>query len=319
MSLFKKILLYGGIVAMNLGIGCQTPKSYVPPPNQPNLQQQIQDYENNINNKIAEMDDKIKDLYDNIQKENKKEGVKSSYDNDASKLTEESIDDMINMTYKVGVEMKYKKMTTGELVNLKGIGTGFLVDYKDDKQYFITCSHVTKAEKTILDSNNNLYELVESKTYLIDNKGKKYDVDVLRENDDVDIAVLKTKKDLGIKPKIKFADKPLKRGDIIYAVGHPLNIGKFLSQGIITNIPDKEKFFYESAALNPGMSGGPLFVLLDGKPFIAGVNEFVVSNRNPFGTPVQGIFGAVHYKHAKKELEKILKDETKLLEKEEDF
>lgn len=218
------------------------------------------------------------------------------YDNSSMYLKDQSIEDMLHSAVRVQYEAAYANEE--DIKTLMGVGTGFIVGEKDKKQYFMTCYHVIDSPDKItslLDQKE--YSLVYSKASILVN-GKQYEMDVVKTNPEADIAVLKTRELTGLEQKLDFVKKPIKQGDMIYAVGYPLDIGKFISNGIITHV-GPESFFFEDAVINPGNSGGPLFVLENGKPYIAGMGRFYIRN-------TQGMFGAVKPEYLKQTLDEAL-------------
>lgn len=215
-----------------------------------------------------------------------------SYDNHSYYLRDDTLDRMEDIVYKIVVQRTYQNDKTKEENSGQGIGTGFVVREKNDLQYLITANHVTDAQKKITNTwSGDTYSLVKNEAF-VEINGKHYPLDILVNNAEADVSVVRTRRDLDLNldEKIDFAQLPLEAGDVVYAVGFPLNRGKFLSKGIITMDERETYFFYTSSALNPGNSGGPLYVLLNGKPRIAGLASFLIRG-------AQGMFGAIHYRH----------------------
>lgn len=124
------------------------------------------------------------------------------------------------------------------------LGPDLLWLKKNNKQFFITNEHVINAESEVHDwRTGKTYVFKSSTPYLVIN-GEGNEMEIARANEDVDIAILKSKEDLGLESIIGFADIPLKQGDVVYAVGHPFAIGKFLSRGIIPHFFSFLKVFF---------------------------------------------------------------------------
>ncbi len=242
------------------------------------------------------------------------------YDNDTHKVSDKTIENMLNSSYIVDVNATYKVRDTGEEKDLGGRGTGFVVKHDkgaNGKLYFITCEHVVDTPQIYKVQTwfgeREYADLVSfDGVYIIDDNGKKHEAKIESVNTKdggTDIAVLTTEGNISMwlkhyKP-IEFTKEEIKPGDAAYSVGYSSGreskLIKYINQGIISNT-DSDLFFFESAALNSGFSGGPIFVLKNGKPYIAGVNEFYMIGRHDQ-------FGAVYSKHAKDELEKVLRGE----------
>lgn len=95
---------------------------------------------------------------------------------------------------------------------------------------------------------------------------------VVRSYRDVDLAFVKiqleksfslisslvsTVKNLG-----SLCNRPLKVGETVFAIGHPLGLNFTLTQGIVSSVErviDGAKYIQIDASINPGNSGGPLY------------------------------------------------------------
>jgi serine protease DegS len=96
-------------------------------------------------------------------------------------------------------------------------------------------------------------------------------------------------------------------GDVVLAIGNPLNLGQTVTQGIISatgrsglSNTSYLEFLQMDAAINDGNSGGAL-VNTNGE--LLGINSRKFTNRQ---LNIQGIFFAVPYQLAKKVMEKII-------------
>ena len=224
-----------------------------------------------------------------------------SYDNSTANVTENSLDKMLDSAFKIESHAVYLK-DDGEMVTLGAIGTGFFVYEKDNKQYLATCYHVVDWPESLENPfTHEKINYVDSVNYIHKKDDTEERVNVIKKNPQADIAILETEKDLNLESMVEFPDKPLKEGDATYAVGFPLNIGKFITQGMITRIEPGANFFFTQAFLNPGNSGGPVFVLYNGKPYLAGMGRFYVID-------TQGMFGAVKADYIKDTLYDALKN-----------
>jgi S1-C subfamily serine protease len=93
------------------------------------------------------------------------------------------------------------------------------------------------------------------------NNGEEYIGDLLRSYKDVDLAFLripiKTKKHAPLDNH-----SPLKIGQTLYAIGHPLGLQNTITRGIVSALSRDiggVKYIQTDASINPGNSGGPLF------------------------------------------------------------
>ncbi len=128
-----------------------------------------------------------------------------------------------------------------------GIGSGFVVD----KGIIITAFH-----------NIRQMEIIN----VILPNGTRVKGQALYGDPYTDIAVLRIKADVELKP-LKLADSSkLKPGQIVLAIGNPLGVGRTVSMGVISAVGRSIRTQYgvlhnviqTDAAINPGNSGGPL-------------------------------------------------------------
>ncbi|MDP2692186.1 MAG: serine protease [bacterium] len=222
-----------------------------------------------------------------------------SYDNSSSHLTEQGIDNMLQSAYKIISKAEYLAPgNNNKIVTIGAVGTGFVVKDSGDRQYILTCNHVVAWDDVTLHPVYGPVVLKNVRNYL-EKDGTEYEVKLLDADRNSDAAVLKTNEDLDLESRIQLADKPIKIGDRVLAVGFPLNIGKFMTEGVISNVPSEETYLFYSAQIDPGYSGGPVFVLEHGVPRLAGLNRFMVRNSN-------GIFGATSVDYLKRLFENAL-------------
>ena len=98
-------------------------------------------------------------------------------------------------------------------------------------------------------------------------------------------------------------------GDVVLAIGNPLNLGQTITQGIISatgrsglSSTNYLEFLQMDAAINEGNSGGAL-VNTNGE--LVGINTIKFTQANP-QLDIQGIFFAVPYQLAHKVMRKII-------------
>lgn len=113
--------------------------------------------------------------------------------------------------------------------------------------------------------------------------GREFDVDVVIEDEQTDLAVLRVRTSGGVAfPAIEFADSDkLLVGDLVLAIGNPFGVGQTVTSGIVSALArtgveasDYEFFIQTDAAINPGNSGGAL-VDLNGQ--LVGINTAIYS------------------------------------------
>ncbi|NVK25769.1 MAG: trypsin-like peptidase domain-containing protein [Gammaproteobacteria bacterium] len=136
--------------------------------------------------------------------------------------------------------------------------------------------------------------------------GRQYDAEVLGLDEVTDLALLKI--DASNLPAIP-QDPELEAqvGDIVLAIGNPLNLGQTITQGIISATDKKgignnssfADFIQMDAAINLGSSGG---ALVNSRGQLVGINTAKAQRG------IQGIFFAIPYKLAKHVMTKLLED-----------
>ncbi len=99
----------------------------------------------------------------------------------------------------------------------------------------------------------------------------------------LDLAVIKI--DENNLPVLRFAQEAPNPGDLVMAIGHPLELGWSTSLGIISagnrqNVLPGVRVLQTDVAINPGNSGGPL---LNMQGDVVGVNEAVVMGAQGLG------------------------------------
>ena len=158
------------------------------------------------------------------------------------------------------------------------LGSGVIIDKQG---HILTNYHVVRQAEEIIVSFPD---------------GRNLIAEIVGADRDADLAVLKIpgRDDL---PTVKLADVQNARiGDVVLAIGNPLNIGQTVTQGIISatgryglGVSVYENFIQTDAAINPGNSGGAL-VNTEGE--LLGINTAIV-NQNNDGTSVTGIGFAI--------------------------
>ncbi|MCH2058014.1 MAG: trypsin-like peptidase domain-containing protein [Thalassotalea sp.] len=176
--------------------------------------------------------------------------------------------------------------------NITNLGSGVIMD---SDGYIITNYHVIE--------NADLVEV-----WL--QSGQKYHAVVIGYDVVTDLAVLKVDAvNLPVIPQR--ADLESLSGDVVLAIGNPLNLGQTVTQGIISatgrnglSSMNYTHFLQMDAAINEGNSGG---ALINTNGELVGINSRKFRERNP-QINVQGIFFAVPYQLAHRIMRKIIEN-----------
>ena len=103
--------------------------------------------------------------------------------------------------------------------------------------------------------------------------GKQAEVDLVAFDVLHDLALLRVKDGASDKPALGFrgVDRPLARGERLYSLGNPLDIGFAVTEGTYNGMVERSFYprIFFGGAINPGMSGGPV---LDEAGEVIGVN-----------------------------------------------
>jgi len=149
-----------------------------------------------------------------------------------------------------------------------GSGSGSIIDKRG---YIVTNVHVIENA---------------TKIYVSLSDGAQYEAQVLGQDDESDLAVIKFTPPAGTVLKtISFGDSSrLKVGQKVIAIGNPFGLDRTMTTGIISGLgrPVKNSnnriirnMIQTDAAINPGNSGGPL---LDTTGRMVGINTMIVSS-----------------------------------------
>jgi len=159
---------------------------------------------------------------------------------------------------------------TGEVLLPTGLGSGTIIH---PSGYVITNRHVVLAEDRRNVAKTVIVQLADRREF----RAKVLGVDA-----GTDIAVLKIDGE-GL-PYARFADSEKARvGDVVFAIGNPLDAGMTVTSGIVSALSRSgklgmgmafEDFIQTDAAINPGNSGGPL---IDFQGRLLGMNTAIKS------------------------------------------
>ncbi|GHC11686.1 Do family serine endopeptidase [Cerasicoccus arenae] len=163
-----------------------------------------------------------------------------------------------------------------EEIIMRGLGSGFLVTTDG---YVLTNNHVISSQRDGDAAEEIIVQL---------DDGREYDAIVVGTDPQSDVAVLKIEVGNEKMPFLPLGDSgQLRVGDIVFAVGNPLEVGLTVTQGIVSALertdlgilssrksPGMESFIQTDAAINQGNSGGPL---VDAQGRVIGINSAIAS------------------------------------------
>ncbi len=173
-----------------------------------------------------------------------------------------------------GLPTPHNSMPTepqGERHEQLGVGSGVIVSTDG---YIVTNNHVVTGQQ-----GKQVDEIL---VRLSDNS--EYVAKLIGADEKTDVAVLKIETDSPL-PALSIADsEKLRVGDIVFAIGNPLDVGLTATQGIISATGRTsygilgpgayENFIQTDAAINLGNSGG---ALIDARGRLIGINTAIVS------------------------------------------
>jgi hypothetical protein len=151
-----------------------------------------------------------------------------------------------------------------------GQGSGVIIEEGSDESRILTARHVVDPDFTAQPSTN--IQVFNSEREVAQ------PTSILLAPNDIDLAVIVIGKYMGPAVDVRDNDS-IERGAEILAIGSPLGIQDSVSKGIISNVYETEtesEYEFEAiqidAAVNPGNSGGGLFLAKDGR--LIGVTSF---------------------------------------------
>lgn len=114
------------------------------------------------------------------------------------------------------------------------------------------------------------------------NDRREFEADIILEDEQTDLAVLRVQSENVTFPFLKFHDSDkLEVGDLVIAIGNPFGVGQTVTGGIVSALDRSaggknviENFIQTDAAINPGNSGGALLTM---EGTLAGINSAIFS------------------------------------------
>ena len=163
--------------------------------------------------------------------------------------------------------------------NKSSIGSGFLVD-----QSGIIASNYHVVSDYILEPERYRIELV-------DHEDNIHDVELVNFDIVHDLALLKSTFTTQQEP-LKFATEALNKGNRIYSLGNPHDLGQTIIEGTYNGLVEHSRYkrYLFSGSLNSGMSGGPA-VNRDGR--VIGINVSKGGEQISFLVPVSHLIALV--------------------------
>ncbi|MBI4919141.1 trypsin-like peptidase domain-containing protein [archaeon] len=244
----------------------------------------------------------------------------TSYDVNDNNLNKETLEYLLKTTQDIVVEVVFEThmldLKTGERfftgnASAYGGGSGVVLNKNGNRLDLLTCEHLNFQADFLYEPQwgNTVmtYNPISTKFYLVDKyktdfSGKpKFEgaitLEFVKSDAQSDLMILRSK-ELSQEELSKYNtidrvanESEVMQGDVVYTIGYPMDLGKQVTQGIISglgnpNDPSDDGIFYVTSALNFGNSGGPNFVFKQGVPYIVGLS------RLKFGA-VNGIYGIV--------------------------
>jgi serine protease Do len=213
-------------------------------------------------------------------------------------VTKESVVFVVNTpfadTKMTGPARPFKKLDPEDLPeigpnkNRKHMGTGFIVE----GGYIITNWHVIENAKEI-----EVY---------FETSDQSYAVELVASDKEIDIAVLKPSGDFPEVAPLQWRSTPIRQGEEVFAIGHPLGFMWSVTKGIISHLDRRiaspwQPTIQTDAAINQGNSGGPLLDM-DGK--VLAINVMIIAPSGGF----QGIALAIDHATAQRAIVTLLED-----------
>ncbi|MBF7074902.1 trypsin-like peptidase domain-containing protein [Glaciecola sp. MH2013] len=194
------------------------------------------------------------------------------------------------------ISMDNRNALRGGVSERTNLGSGVVMT---EDGHLLTCYHVIKDADLI---------------YVTLQDSRRLEARIVGFDRITDLAVLKVDaENLPVMPQVERTD--LRVGDVVIAIGNPLNLGQTFTQGIVSRmgrngLANYFDYIQTDAVLNQGNSGG---ALVDSNGFLMGITnaEFkrIDQNRRVI-TSVDGVNFAVPYELAKRVMDEIIMSGT---------
>jgi Do/DeqQ family serine protease len=153
---------------------------------------------------------------------------------------------------------------------------------RESKEQGLGSGVIVSSDGYIL-TNNHVVEGADELNVLLPDE-REFKAKVIGADPKTDIAVIKIEADHLPTATLADSDK-LRVGDVVFAIGNPLDIGQTVTMGIVSatgrknlglldSVGGYEDFIQTDAAINMGNSGGPL---VDAKGRVIGINSAIIS------------------------------------------
>ena len=203
-----------------------------------------------------------------------------------------SLSRIMESLHPVSTEVQFRSNEDGRVFKKSLKGTGVVLFGK----YLLTVEHVVTLDRATVATPFGEVALPASKiserTFL-EHGGKRYPLERLVADGDLDVALFRLPKGLGMRSfpyRIGNSDD-LQVGNFVYLIGNPMNFGINVREGIVSSLKAPkvvtqvnsiaENAFMVSNGLNPGDSGTPVIAIRDGRYELVGLSQgsFIRSQR----------------------------------------
>lgn len=176
------------------------------------------------------------------------------------------------------------------------LGSGVIMS---EDGYLLTCYHVIRGADSI---------------FVALQDSRVVSAQLIGFDEVTDLAVLRIQLD-GLQAMPQMADPDIRVGDVVMAIGNPLDLGQTITSGIVSRtghstLANYFDFVQTDAVLNPGNSGG---ALVDSNGYLVGItnaNFKTIDARSRQVQDVEGVNFAVPYTLAKRIMDEIIENGT---------
>ncbi|MEX0286132.1 MAG: trypsin-like peptidase domain-containing protein [Paracoccaceae bacterium] len=183
-----------------------------------------------------------------------------------------------------------------------GPEAGLILRSADREERFLGSAFVLGSPDVIL-TNAHVVGVAEH-VLIEDAQGQRLLARVVARDDLRDLALLRAEDDIG--QPLSAATEPAQPGDVVFAIGTPLDAGLSVTAGVLSAIGrqvDPQQpvaYLQHSAPVNPGSSGGPL---LDDQGHVLGINTRIADGSRYFvgiayAVPIADVLAFLEAPHA---------------------